>query len=44
MKEVVESANKNIIVIIKKMAKNYKDWPNKLHFALWGYRRPHEHQ
>ena len=20
------------------MAENYKDWPNKLHFSLWGYR------
>ena len=20
------------------MTENYKDWPSKLHFALWGYR------
>ena len=20
------------------MTENYKDWPDKLHFALWGYR------
>ena len=38
MNGAVESANKNITVIIKKMAENYKDWSNKLHFALWGYR------
>ena len=24
--------------IIEKMAENYKDWPDKLPFALWGYR------
>ena len=38
MNGAVEAANKNIKVIIEKMAENYKDWPNKLHFALWGYR------
>ena len=26
------------MVIISKMTENYKDWPLKLHFALWGYR------
>ena len=35
---VVEAANKNLKVIIEKMTENYKDWPSKLHFALWGYR------
>ena len=34
----VEAANKNLKTIIEKMTENYKDWPNKLHFALWGYR------
>ena len=34
----VESANKNVKTIIEKMTENYKDWPSKLHFALWGYR------
>ncbi|XP_021746189.1 uncharacterized protein K02A2.6-like [Chenopodium quinoa] len=34
----VEAANKNFKIIIEKMTKNYKDWPDKLHFSLWGYR------
>ena len=34
----VEAANKNIKTIVRKMSKHYRDWPNKLHFALWGYR------
>lgn len=34
----VEAVNKTITTIIEKMATNYRDWPNKLHFALWGYR------
>ncbi|XP_056688165.1 uncharacterized protein [Spinacia oleracea] len=38
MNGAVKSANKNLKVIIEKMAENHKDWPNKLHFALWGYR------
>ncbi|XP_056697956.1 uncharacterized protein [Spinacia oleracea] len=38
MNGAVESTNKKLKVIIEKMADNYKDWPNKLYFALWGYR------
>ncbi len=34
----VEAANKNVKTIIAKMTETYKDWPHKLHFALWGYR------
>ena len=34
----VEEANKNIKVIIKKTTDTFKDWHEKLHFALWGYR------
>ena len=34
----VEIANKNIKNILRKMVENYKDWPDKLPFALWGYR------
>ena len=34
----VEAANKNVITIIKKMTCTYKDWHEKLPYALWGYR------
>ena len=34
----VEAANKNLKNIISKMVKNGKDWPEKLPYALWGYR------
>ncbi|XP_028084506.1 uncharacterized protein LOC114285645 [Camellia sinensis] len=34
----VEAANKNIKNILCKMVETYKDWPEKLPFALWGYR------
>ena len=34
----VEAANKNIKNILQKMVETYKDWPDKLPFALWGYR------
>ena len=34
----VKAANKNLKVISQKKIDNYKDWLNKLHFALWGYR------
>ena len=37
MNRAIELANKNVERIIEKMAKNYKDWPDKLLFALWGY-------
>ena len=34
----VEATNKNIKNILTKMAVTYKDWAEKLPFALWGYR------
>ena len=34
---VVEAANKNIKNILTKMVVTYKDWDEKLLFALWGY-------
>jgi len=34
----IEVANKNIKNILRKMVETYKDWPDKLPFALWGYR------
>ncbi|XP_077251887.1 uncharacterized protein LOC143891133 [Tasmannia lanceolata] len=36
--KAVEAANKNIKVIISKMTETYKDWSNKLPYALWAYR------
>ena len=33
----VEEANKNIKNILAKMVVTYKDWAEKLPFALWGY-------
>ncbi|XP_038699645.1 uncharacterized protein LOC119996937 [Tripterygium wilfordii] len=38
MNGAVEAANKNIKKIIQKMTENYKDWHEKLPFALYGYR------
>ena len=35
---VVEAANKNVKNILAKMVVTYKDWAEKLLFALWGYR------
>jgi len=35
---VVEAANKNIKIIIRKMSDDYKDWGNYLSLALWGYK------
>ncbi|XP_074291760.1 uncharacterized protein LOC141618554 [Silene latifolia] len=35
---VVEAANKTLTAILRKMSDNYKDWPLKIPFALWGYR------
>lgn len=32
----VEAANKNVKVILEKMVDTYKDWPEKLPYALWG--------
>ncbi|GMQ01405.1 hypothetical protein CsSME_00048056 [Camellia sinensis var. sinensis] len=34
----VEAANKNIKKILQKMVETYRDWPDKLPFALWDYR------
>ena len=34
----VEAANKNIGQIPRKMTDTYRDWPEKLPLALWGYR------
>ncbi|XP_077244859.1 uncharacterized protein LOC143884896 isoform X2 [Tasmannia lanceolata] len=34
----VEAANKNVKIIISKMSETYKDWSNKLPYALWAYR------
>uniref|UniRef100_A0A2N9EWW2 Integrase catalytic domain-containing protein n=1 Tax=Fagus sylvatica TaxID=28930 RepID=A0A2N9EWW2_FAGSY len=33
-----ESANKNVKVILEKTTERYRDWADKLPFALWGYR------
>ena len=35
---VVEATNKNIKNILAKMVVTYKDWADKLPFALWSYR------
>ncbi|XP_074267061.1 uncharacterized protein LOC141590363 [Silene latifolia] len=34
----VEAANRTLTSILRKMSHNYKDWPFKIPFALWGYR------
>ena len=34
----IEAANKNVKNILAKMVVTYKDWEEKLSFALWGYR------
>jgi len=38
MNGAVESANKNLIRILKKSAETHKDWHEKLPYALWAYR------
>ena len=38
MNGAVESANKNLTQIMKKMAETHKDWHKKLPYALWAYR------
>ena len=38
MNGVVESANKNLVKILKKMAETHKDWHDKLPYVLWAYR------
>ena len=34
----VEAANKTIKTILAKMTENFRDWADKLPYALWGYR------
>ncbi|XP_074278494.1 uncharacterized protein LOC141602082 [Silene latifolia] len=34
----VEAANKTVATILRNMSDNYKEWPEKIPFALWGYR------
>ncbi|XP_074304145.1 uncharacterized protein LOC141638833 [Silene latifolia] len=34
----VEAANKTVATVLRKMSDNYKEWPEKIPFALWGYR------
>ena len=34
----VEAANKNIKRILRKMVETFRDWSEKLPFALWAYR------
>ena len=34
----VEAANKNIKKILSKMTQTYRDWSDRLPYALWGYR------
>ena len=38
MNGTVESANKNLVTILKKMAETHMDWHDKLPYALWTYR------
>ena len=38
MNGAVESTNKNIVKIMKKMAETHRDWHDKLLYALWAYR------
>ena len=38
MNGAVESANKNLVKILKKMAETHKDWHDKLPYALWAYK------
>ncbi|XP_077222198.1 uncharacterized protein LOC143856042 [Tasmannia lanceolata] len=35
---VVETANKNIKTILRKMTRSYRDWSSKLPLTLWAYR------
>ncbi|XP_074298617.1 uncharacterized protein LOC141629533 [Silene latifolia] len=34
----VEATNKTVSTILRKMSDNYREWPEKMPFALWGYR------
>ncbi|XP_074317869.1 uncharacterized protein LOC141653898 [Silene latifolia] len=33
----VETANKTVTIILRKISDNYREWPEKIPFALWGY-------
>uniref|UniRef100_A0A2N9EMI8 Uncharacterized protein n=1 Tax=Fagus sylvatica TaxID=28930 RepID=A0A2N9EMI8_FAGSY len=35
--QTMESTNKNVKVILEKTTERYRDWADKLPFALWGY-------
>jgi hypothetical protein len=37
MNGAVESANKNLVKILKKTTESYRDWHDKLPYALWAY-------
>ncbi|XP_074266092.1 uncharacterized protein LOC141588555 [Silene latifolia] len=34
----VEASNKTVATILRKMIDNYREWPEKIPFVLWGYR------
>ncbi|XP_047331527.1 uncharacterized protein LOC124935113 [Impatiens glandulifera] len=34
----IDAANKNVISILKKTTQTYRDWHEKLPYAMWGYR------
>ena len=36
--EAIEAVNKNIKKILSKMTQTYRDWSDRLPYALWGYR------
>ena len=38
MNGAVESANKNLTKIMKKMVETYRDWHENLPYALWAYK------
>ncbi|XP_074289218.1 uncharacterized protein LOC141614367 [Silene latifolia] len=38
MNGAIEVPNKKVTVILRKMSENYREWPQKIPFALWGYR------
>ncbi|XP_074299695.1 uncharacterized protein LOC141630844 [Silene latifolia] len=35
---MVKAANKTVVAILRKMSDNYREWPDKIPFALWVYR------
>ena len=38
MNGAIESANNNLVKILKKMVETHKDWHDKLPYALWAYK------